>query len=194
MSDQNLDIENKQKFYLDIVENWVNDGPEVIAKRWNVKPMTISFAAGRLRRMGINLPKRNADALFTPDFLQQLREAASKYPAQEPRQKQFSQQASLSKACVVCGKAFYKSSVLSRANWEKRTTCSRRCAFAAKRGEVLPPSEQDEFDIVYEQCQFSACPKLERRYVLGTGVTYKGLHFCSEQCKENYLEGGVLEN
>lgn len=196
MSDQNLDIENKQKFYLDLVENWLQDGREVIAKRWNMKPMAVSIAVGRLRRMGINLPKRSDDAVFTAEFVSQLRQAASKYPAPEPQQRQFAPQTSLSKKCVVCGNTFYKSPVLSRANWEKRTACSRRCAFAARKGETLSPAADEGFDvdITYSQCQYSACPKPERKYVLGTGVTYKGLQFCSERCKENYLEGGILEN
>jgi hypothetical protein len=174
-------IQKKKEFYADVVKNWLTDGPEVIAQRWGVKPISVSFAVGRLRRNGIYIPKNNPNEVFSRQFVDELKELSSQvYGAQEEKaQHSYS---SITKKCERCGKEFTKPYNLSRANWEKRQYCSRSC------GTPEGNFDGDEPAIRISLCQSPNCIKPGRKFVKGTGITHDGFNFCSERCKEDFIQ------
>lgn len=66
--------EEKQDLYKAVVKEALNGMDyQGLAARYNIKPYVISNIAGVLRKKGLDLPKKTASSVLTPEFLRELK-------------------------------------------------------------------------------------------------------------------------
>ncbi len=74
-----MTLEEKQNMYIDFVQNCQKVSYEEFAKKYGVNTVTVSALACNLRRKGIPIPVKpnKRPSIFTPDFVEQLKETLS---------------------------------------------------------------------------------------------------------------------
>ena len=70
-----LSIEERKALYLDVIKNWGNLNGKAIAEKNGVKQGVISAACGKLRKLGIPLPKMWGGSWVTPEMLNDFKKA-----------------------------------------------------------------------------------------------------------------------
>lgn len=70
------DYEERKKVVLDIAAHYVQEGPQVLGKRWDIEPHTIQAVASGLRKRGVKIPRRSLSSFYTPELIKELNKAA----------------------------------------------------------------------------------------------------------------------
>jgi hypothetical protein len=75
-----LSEEEKSQLYENVVRDWKNLTPLEIAEKYEIHELSVHYIANRLRKLGVNLPKKNycKDIFLTDERIKELQRIAQR--------------------------------------------------------------------------------------------------------------------